>query len=170
MFSISICDLPFFHLLLFSQASIFYVGNNKLSKGRRKSGVNEGEKKTERQIPKARARERNCTTAVTKHACQEPKCLHAACACVCFSDMTISWDGCPWTWVYANRYLSLTDHPFTSNYTRRSKAGGTGLSRIYINLHVSLGPAAASGTLYESRSQSADNLFKFNKIDGGKVK
>lgn len=35
---------------------------------------------------------------------------------------------------------------------------------------MSLGPAAASGILYESRLHSADNLFKFNKTDGAKVK
>lgn len=35
---------------------------------------------------------------------------------------------------------------------------------------MSLGLAAASGILYESRLHSADNLFKFNKTDGAKVK
>lgn len=94
----------------------------------------------------------------------------AICACVCFLDMAINWNGCPWTQVCANRYLSLTDHPSTGNYTVRSTAGVTGLSRISINLHVSLGLAAASGTPYESCSHSADNLFKFNKKRWGKAK
>ena len=89
--------------------------------------------------------------------------MHAICVCVCFMDMAISRDRCPWTRVCANRYLLLTDRPSTGNYTERSTAGGTELSRIYINLHVSLGLAAASGTLYEPHSHSADNLFNSRK-------
>lgn len=167
----SLYPFPFAYTFLFSHTS---------SRGRGEMEWME-DKQVERQVTKPRARERKCTIVVMEWQTEqgehqewerqrEGECLHTVCICVCFSDMAISRDGCPWTRVCANRYLSLTDRPSTGNYTGRSTAGGTGLSRICINLHVSLGLVAASGTLYESRSHSADNLFKFNKMDGGKVK
>lgn len=69
--------------------------------------------------------------------------------------MAIRRDGCPWTCVCVNRYLSLTDRPSAGYYTGRSTAGGTGLSRIYIHLHVSLGPGCS--------------LWHFNKTEGRMV-
>lgn len=66
----------------------------------------------------------------------------------------------PWS---APTGIPLTDCPPAGNYTARSAAGGTAWRCISINLHVSLGPAAASGILSDYCSYSMDNLFKCYK-------
>lgn len=160
----------------FSHASIFHLSSDQQSERRRRGGVNRGQTNQKDKQEKLRASMRKCakvamkwwTGVAARNGSDRRRVNVAVCACVCFLDMAISWNGCPWTQVCANRYLSVTDRPSTGNYTARSTAGVTGLSTIYINLHVSLGLAAASGTPYESCSHSADNLFKFNKKRWGK--
>lgn len=120
-----------------------------LTQGERRSVAKKGQTKTEGQ-----KYWKTCNEWVRM---KKSQWCYTVSAWVYLSDMAISWNRCPWTQVCANRYLSLTDHPSTGNYTVRSTAGVTGLSRIYINLHVSLGLAAASGTPDESCSHSADS-------------
>lgn len=60
--------------------------------------------------------------------------------------MTVSYNGCPWTQVFVTGVSHLLPAPLLVIIQQ----GVTRLNRIYINLHVSLGEAAASGSLLES--------------------